>query len=207
MLHWRGRSLRQPDRALVAPRLWFATVAPRATVRRRAVAKLDARLTLPRPSEPRPGRKNKLCVNVEIVADPFHHILMSGAASPDRFPRAVENAPHLRSQRAPVDCCAQLAIAALFQATSRAMSNVQPTVPAEAKLAPSTVIVFTHKRDLDIPVLIATLLGPRVWRRWLGRVTFVGSADLFIDGFLGYYYPQLGRPLRALLSHSSIRPV
>ena len=132
---------------------------------------------------------------------------MLSAPPPARAPHAADREKRLRQPRAPIDIGAQLAIAGLFQVVARAMAHVRPEVAPEARLAPRTVIVFTHKRDLDIPVLIATLLGPRLWPRWLGRVTFVGSADLFIDGFLGYYYPQLGRPLRALLARTSIGPV
>ena len=61
--------------------------------------------------------------------------------------------------------------------------------------APSTVIIFKHSSDLDLPVLVHTLFGPHVWRAGAGRISFVARGDLYQPGFLALYFPQLG-PLR-----------
>jgi hypothetical protein len=113
----------------------------------------------------------------------------------------------LRPQRAPIDIAAQAAVAALFQLVTPLLTRTAVRRDPRARLAPPTIVAFAHKRDLDVPLLIAHLLGPPVWPRWLGRVTFAGSAHLFLDGFLGLYFPQLGRPLRRLLYPISLGPV
>jgi len=102
---------------------------------------------------------------------------------------------------------AQASVAALFQAVTPLLVQISARRDPRAILAPGTIVAFAHKRDLDVPALIATLLGPSVWPRWLGRVTFVGSADLYLDGFLGLYFPQLGPPLRRLLYRTNLGPV
>lgn len=113
----------------------------------------------------------------------------------------------LRSPRAPLDNVAQAGVSALFQAVMPLLAHTTVRRDLGAHLAPQTIVAFAHKRDLDVPALIAALLGPHVWPRWLGRVTFIGSADLYLDGFLGLYFPQLGRPLRRLLYRTNLGPV
>ncbi len=133
------------------------------------------------------------------------------AHRPDRAAPAAANAAPapstLRPQRAPIDIAAQAAVAALFQLAAPLLARTSVRREPRARLAPATVVAFAHKRDLDVPALIAHLLGPQVWPRWLGRVTFAGSAHLFLDGFLALYFPQLGRPLRRLLYPISLGPV
>lgn len=113
----------------------------------------------------------------------------------------------LRLPRAPADNVAQAAVAALFQVVMPVLARLAVRRDPRARLAPQTIVAFAHKRDLDVPALIAAMLGPSVWPRWLGRVTFAGSADLYLDGFLGLYFPQLGRPLRRLLYPTNLGPV
>jgi len=105
----------------------------------------------------------------------------------------------LRAQRSRVDTVAQASVAALFRLATLCL--VRPRVAFEpgARLEPRTVIVFSHKRDIDIPALVYATFAAPFGVRWIGRVTFIGRADIYVPGFLGLYYPQLPRALRRWL--------
>ncbi|HZQ34977.1 MAG TPA: hypothetical protein VFD32_03515, partial [Dehalococcoidia bacterium] len=134
-----------------------------------------------------------------LASRPERPLRLAARAAPASF--------SLRPQRAPGDMAAQAAVAGLFRLIMPLLTQTATWRDPRARLAPQTIVAFAHKRDLDVPALVATLLGPTVWPRWLGRVTFAGSEHLFLDGFLGLYFPQLGRPLRRLLYPTNLRPV
>jgi 1-acyl-sn-glycerol-3-phosphate acyltransferase len=101
---------------------------------------------------------------------------------------------------------AQLAVGVLLSLFTGTQCRPRVHRPPRFTLAPGTIVVLTHRRDLDIPLLVRALLGPRTWWRWPGRVAFVATSELYVTGFLGLYFPQLG-PLRPWLGRLSLRPV
>src|SRR6266540_2356584 len=109
-------------------------------------------------------------------------------------------------RRTLVSTLAQLAVGIILSLFTRTQCRLRLSRARGFTLAPSSIVVLTHRRDLDIPLLIRTLLGPRTWRGWPGRIAFVGTSELYVTGFLGLYFPQLG-PLRPWLARLSLRPV
>jgi hypothetical protein len=105
----------------------------------------------------------------------------------------------LRAQRSYVDTVAQASIAALFRLVTLCLVRPRVSFEPGARLEPRTVVVFSHKRDIDIPALVYSLFAAPFGARWIGCVTFIGRADIYVPGFLGLYYPQLPRALRRWL--------
>src|SRR5947209_12491734 len=93
---------------------------------------------------------------------------------------------------------AQIGVAALFRLVAPMVSRVQIVRAPDARYRREMLIVFNHKRDTDIPLLVHALFGPPVWLSWLGRLTFAGKSDLFLRGFLALQFPQAGPLARPL---------
>jgi len=116
------------------------------------------------------------------------------------------NEPRVPGRRRPVSAAAQLAVGVVLAAFAAAWCRLERAGEPASALQPQRLLVFNHKRDLDIPLLARALLGPRTWATWPGRLVFVGSSELYLPGFLALYFPQLG-PLRWALMGLNIGPV
>jgi 1-acyl-sn-glycerol-3-phosphate acyltransferase len=116
------------------------------------------------------------------------------------------NEPVVSGRRSPASAGAQLAVGVALSAFAAAWCRLERTGDPASALQPRRLLVFNHKRDLDIPLLVRALLGPRTWAAWPGRLVFVGSSELYLPGFLALYFPQLG-PLRWALMGLNLGPV
>ena len=95
---------------------------------------------------------------------------------------------------------------ALYDATalgmwaySRAAFRVATVGPERLSLPPGTLIVVTHRRETDVP-----LVGPPLYRRgglWRRgeRIAFAARDDLFLPGFFAGFPPRLPPRARRLL--------
>jgi 1-acyl-sn-glycerol-3-phosphate acyltransferase len=84
-------------------------------------------------------------------------------------------------------------------AYSRAAFRVATVGPERLELPPGTLLVATHRRESDVPVL-----APPLWRRarlWQRRrrIAFVARHDLFLHGFFAGFPPGLPPRARKLL--------
>jgi 1-acyl-sn-glycerol-3-phosphate acyltransferase len=109
-------------------------------------------------------------------------------------------------RRTLVSTATQLAVGVVLSAFAAAWCQVEQAGEATDALQPRRLLVFNHKRDLDIPVLVRALLGPHTLTTWPGRLVFVGSSELYLPGFLALHFPQLG-PLRWTLLGLNLGPV
>ncbi len=116
------------------------------------------------------------------------------------------NRPVGPGRRRPASAAAQLAVGVALAAFATAWCELEQAGDTASVLQPGRLLVFTHKRDLDIPLLVRALLEPRTWAVWPGRLVFIGSSELYLPGFLALYFPQLG-PLRWALTGLNIGPV
>lgn len=116
------------------------------------------------------------------------------------------NEPVGPGRRSPVSAAIQLAVGLVLAAFAAAWCRLERAGDPASPLQPRRLLVFNHKRDLDIPLLARALLGPRTWATWPGRLVFVGSSELYLPGFLALYFPQLG-PLRWTLMGLDLGPV
>lgn len=68
------------------------------------------------------------------------------------------------------------------------------------RLAPRTLIVSTHRRETDVPVICPTLFfGARLWRHRSERMSFAARDDMFLPGFFAGFPPGLSPRLRRIL--------
>ncbi len=83
---------------------------------------------------------------------------------------------------------------------TRAAFRVTVLGPERFRLAPRTLIVATHRRETDVPVLCPPLyFGARLWRNRSERMSFAARDDMFLPGFFGGFPPGLSPRLRRLL--------
>jgi 1-acyl-sn-glycerol-3-phosphate acyltransferase len=72
--------------------------------------------------------------------------------------------------------------------------------PARFRLAPRTLIVSTHRRESDVPVICPPLYyGARLWRHRSERMSFAARDDMFLPGFFAGFPPDLSPRMRRLL--------
>jgi hypothetical protein len=72
--------------------------------------------------------------------------------------------------------------------------------PETFRLAPRTLIVSTHRRESDVPVLCPPLyFGAKLWRHRAERMSFAARDDMFLPGFFAGFPPDLSPRVRRLL--------
>ena len=94
------------------------------------------------------------------------------------------------------------AVAAGMWAYSRSAFRVVVVGPARLELGPGTLVLVTHRRETDVP-----LVGPPIYRRaglWrarepLERLSFATRDDLFLPGFFAGFPPSLAPACRRAL--------
>lgn len=92
------------------------------------------------------------------------------------------------------------AVAAGMWAYSRAAFRVTVIGPESFRLAPRTMIVSTHRRETDVPVICPPLYyGARLWRNRTERMSFAARDDMFFAGFFGGFPPDLSPRARRIL--------
>jgi hypothetical protein len=85
-------------------------------------------------------------------------------------------------------------------AYSRVAFRVRVLGPRRFSLEPGTLLVVTHRRETDVPVICPPLyFGSEQWRRPEQRMWFAARDDLFLDGFFAGFAPDLPPRLRRLL--------
>jgi 1-acyl-sn-glycerol-3-phosphate acyltransferase len=68
------------------------------------------------------------------------------------------------------------------------------------RLEPGTMIVATHRRETDVPVICPPLyFGARLWRFPEDRMAFAARDDMFVPGFFAGFPPELSPLWRRLL--------
>jgi 1-acyl-sn-glycerol-3-phosphate acyltransferase len=92
------------------------------------------------------------------------------------------------------------AVAAGMWAYSRAAFRVTVIGPESFRLAPRTMILSTHRRETDVPVICPPLYyGARLWRNRTERMSFAARDDMFLSGFFGGFPPGLSPRARRIL--------
>ena len=102
------------------------------------------------------------------------------------------------------------AVAAGMWLYSRAAFRVTVVGAAQPDLGPGTLLVSTHRRETDVPVLCPSLYGRgRLWRRRgaLERVSFAARDDMFLRGFFAGFPPALPVRARRVLFPVGVGPV
>ena len=86
-------------------------------------------------------------------------------------------------------------------AYSRAAFRVRSIAPDDFRFTPGTLIVTTHRRETDVPVLCPPLyFHARLWReRSALRMSFAARDDMFLPGFFAGFPPGLSPRARRLL--------
>jgi hypothetical protein len=75
------------------------------------------------------------------------------------------------------------------------------------RLEPSTMIVVTHRRETDVPVIGPILyVGGRLWRNVTDRMAFAARDDMFVRGFFAGFPEGLSPSLRRLLYRVGVGP-
>ena len=72
--------------------------------------------------------------------------------------------------------------------------------PAQLRLAPRTLIVSTHRRESDVPVIASELyFRASLWKNRSERMHFAARDDMFLAGFFGGFPPELSPRARRVL--------
>jgi len=83
---------------------------------------------------------------------------------------------------------------------TNAAFRVRVLGPRRFELAPGTLIVSTHRRETDVPVISPPLyFGARLWRDRSARMSFSARDDMFLPGFFAGFPPDLSPRARRLL--------
>jgi 1-acyl-sn-glycerol-3-phosphate acyltransferase len=83
---------------------------------------------------------------------------------------------------------------------THAAFHVTAIGPESFRLAPRTLIVSTHRREMDVPVICPPLyFGARLWRNRAERMSFAARDDMFLPGFFAGFPPGLRPRARRLL--------
>lgn len=92
------------------------------------------------------------------------------------------------------------AVALSMGAYTRSAFRVQTLGGADLRLEPGTIIVSTHRRETDVPLLCPALYRyGRLWWNRRGRVSFAARADLFEPGFAAGFPASLPTRVRKAL--------
>lgn len=91
-------------------------------------------------------------------------------------------------------------------AYSNAAFRVVVLGPRRFRLEPRTLIVSTHRRETDVPVICPLLyFGGRLWRHRDERMSFAARDDMFLPGFFAGFPPDLSPWMRRLLFPIGVR--
>jgi hypothetical protein len=91
-------------------------------------------------------------------------------------------------------------------AYSNAAFRVVALGPRRFRLEPRTLIVSTHRRETDVPVIAPLLyFGGRLWRYRDERMSFAARDDMFLPGFFAGFPPNLSPRARRLLFPIGVR--
>jgi hypothetical protein len=72
--------------------------------------------------------------------------------------------------------------------------------PRRFRLEPGTLIVSTHRRETDVPVICPPLyFGAQLWKNRSERMSFSARDDMFLPGFFAGFPPGLSPRARRLL--------
>jgi hypothetical protein len=83
---------------------------------------------------------------------------------------------------------------------TRAAFRVRVLGPPSFRLDPGTLIVLTHRRESDVPIVCPPLyFGARLWRHRKERMSFSARDDMFLPGFFAGFPPGLSPRARRLL--------
>jgi hypothetical protein len=78
--------------------------------------------------------------------------------------------------------------------------------PRRFRLEPGTMIVVTHRRETDVPIICPPLyFGARLWRFPEDRMAFAARDDMFVPGFFAGFPPGLSPLGRRLLYRVGVR--
>jgi hypothetical protein len=92
-------------------------------------------------------------------------------------------------------------------AYSHASFRIQPLGPRRFRLGPATMIVVTHRRETDVPVIGPVLyFGGRLWRNVGERMAFAARDDMFVRGFFAGFPEGLSPSVRRLLYRVGVGP-
>ena len=92
------------------------------------------------------------------------------------------------------------AVAFGMWAYTHAAFRVTTIGPDSFRLEPRTLIVSTHRRESDVPVICPPLyFGAKLWRHRAERMSFAARDDMFLPGFFAGFPPGLSPRARRLL--------
>jgi 1-acyl-sn-glycerol-3-phosphate acyltransferase len=92
------------------------------------------------------------------------------------------------------------AVAFGMWAYTHAAFRVRVLGPPAFRLDPGTLIVSTHRRESDVPMICPPLyFGARLWRHRTERMSFSARDDMFLPGFFAGFPPGLSPRTRRLL--------
>ncbi|MDQ3669894.1 MAG: hypothetical protein M3377_06395, partial [Actinomycetota bacterium] len=99
------------------------------------------------------------------------------------------------------------AVAAGMWAYSNAAFQIETLGPKRFELEPGTLIVATHRRETDAPVLAPSLYyRARLWRKQATRMSFAARDDMFLRGFFAGFPSELGPAARCALYPIRVAP-
>src|SRR5829696_5496523 len=92
-------------------------------------------------------------------------------------------------------------------AYSHASFRIETLGPRRFRLEPATMIVVTHRRETDVPVIGPVLyFGGRLWRNAGERMAFAARDDMFVRGFFAGFPEGLSPSVRRLLYRVGVGP-
>lgn len=87
-----------------------------------------------------------------------------------------------------------------MRAYARSAFRLRRLGPAKLRLAPRTLIVSTHRRESDVPLIASELyFRAKLWKNRVERMHFSARDDMFLPGFFGGFPPDLSPRARRLL--------
>jgi len=92
-----------------------------------------------------------------------------------------------------------------MRAYSRTAFRVRFLGPKSFRLRPGTLIVATHRKETDVPVIAPELyFRGALWKHRSERMTFAARDDMFLRGFFAGFPPELSGRTRRLLFPLSV---